>query len=110
MSRSPRKTHSRKTRKIMGMPVKALPWIIGVAAILLIVVVVLLAQSSAAAIDPNFTPKVKGAPSLEVAQPFFDLGNQHFNVTVNVTYNLQNVGDQPLRVLGVPKVQVLEGC
>ena len=109
MSRSSRKSRPHKTRRILGIPVKTLPWIIG-ALVLLPIIGVLLFGQSAGGIDPNFTPRVTGSPSLEVAQDFFELGDQHFDNTVQVTYNLQNVGDQALRILEVPQVEVLEGC
>src|SRR5689334_1725202 len=110
MSRSSRKSRQHKTSRILGIPVKTLPWLIGTLVLLPIIGVLLLNQSSGGPIDPNFVPKVKGAPSIEVAQNFFELGIQHYNVPVDVTYNIQNVGDQPLRILEAPKVQVLEGC
>lgn len=110
MSRSSKKTRYHKPRKILGVPVKTLPWIIGTLVLLPILGVVLFGQSSSGAVDPNFVPKVKGAPSLEVAQDSFDLGDEHLGSTVQVVYNLQNVGDQALRILEVPQVQVLEGC
>ena len=110
MSRSTRKARSHRSRKVMGIPVKTLPWILGAAAVVIVIGIVLAGQASGSAVDPNFTPKITGAPSLEVAVPFFDLGDQHFNVPVKVVYNLQNVGDKPLRILRLPKVQVLEGC
>jgi hypothetical protein len=110
MSRSIRKSRHHRSQKVLGIPFKALPWIIGAAAMFLALGVALFGQISLSIVDPNFTPKVSGAPSLEVAEASFDLSDQHFNVPVTVTYNLQNVGDKPLRILQIPQVQVLEGC
>jgi hypothetical protein len=110
MSRSTKKARSHRSRKVMGIPVKTLPWIIGAVAVVTVLGVVLSGLADGSSVDPNFTPKLTGAPSLEVAAPFFDLGDQHFNVPATVVYNLQNVGDKPLRILRVPQVQVLEGC
>jgi hypothetical protein len=76
----------------------------------LVVTGVALLMSQESALPAGFVPKVSGAPGLEVEQPFFELGDMHFNVPANVTYVLRNVGDQPLRILDVPEVQVLEGC
>jgi hypothetical protein len=109
MSSSSHKSRQRKTRNILGIPIKTLPWVVG-ALVLLPIIGVLLFGQSAGSIDPNFTPKVSGASSLEVTQPFFDLGDQHFNNTVQVVYNLQNVGDQALHIQEIPRVEVLEGC
>jgi hypothetical protein len=92
------------------MPLKTMPWIIGAAAMILGTVFALFGQASANTVDPNFKPEVTGAPRLEVVQDFFELGDQHYNIPVEVTYNLQNIGDQPLRILETPIVQVLEGC
>jgi hypothetical protein len=81
-----------------------------VAALILVLGFVAIGQASGTAVDPDFRPKVTGAPGLEVTQEFFELGDMHYNVPAKVTYNLQNVGDQPLRILEIPKVQVLQGC
>lgn len=110
MSRSPHKSRRPKARKVLGIPVATLPWIVGALVILPIIGVLLFGQPAAGSVDPGFVAKVKGAPSLQVAQTFFDLGDQHFNNTVKVVYDLQNVGDRPLRILQVPQVQVREGC
>ena len=110
MSRSSRKSRHQRARKVLGVPAKTLPWILGTAGLVFILGIVVIGQASGNEVDPDFRPKVTGAPSLEVAQPFFELGDRHYNVPVEVTYNLQNVGDQPLRILEIPKVQVLEGC
>ncbi len=111
MSRTSNKSHHRKGRKFLGVPTRALPWIAAALIFLPIVGLLLFAQPAGGTdIDPNFTPKVSGAPSLEVAQASFELGDQHFNVPVQVVYNLKNVGDQALRITDVPQVKVLEGC
>jgi len=111
MSRSSHKSRLHRSQKVLGIPAKALPWAIGGLALVLVVSLILLSLPSVAGVDPNFIPKVTGAPGLEVTQAFYDLGDRPFDVPVKVTYNLQNVGDhQPLRILQTPQVQVLEGC
>ncbi len=109
MSRSSK--HQNKKRKtILGfIPKRLWPVVLLVIGALVVTgVVMLISQESA---RPNgFVPKVSGAPALEVEQPFFELGDMHFNVPANVTYVLRNVGNQPLRILDVPQVKVLEGC
>jgi hypothetical protein len=110
MSRSPHKSSQHTSRKSSGSFISTLAWIIGGFVFLSIIGVMLVGLANRPGVDPNFTPKVTGAPALEVVQPAFDLGDQHFNTTVRVVYNLQNVGDKTLRILKVPQVQVLEGC
>lgn len=109
MSRPSKRNH-KKQRYVLGFIPKRL-WpiaLLAVGALAVIGVAMLIAQASAPPSD--YVPEVAGAPALQVEQPFFELGDMHFNVMANVNYVLRNVGDQPLRILEVPQVQVLEGC
>jgi hypothetical protein len=109
MSRSS-KHPNKKPKKILGFIPKRL-WpvvVLVIGAFAITGVVLLISQESA--LPEGYMPQVSGAPALEVEQPFFELGEMHFNVPANVTYVLRNVGDKPLRILDVPQVQVLEGC
>ncbi len=54
--------------------------------------------------------EVKGSPSLQVDQEKVDLGDVKLGKTVEVTFKLTNVGDQPLRFSKAPYVEVAEGC
>jgi hypothetical protein len=53
---------------------------------------------------------VKGGPSLQVDKEVVDLGDVSFETPVGVTFQVTNVGDQPLRFTKAPFVEVLEGC
>ena len=53
---------------------------------------------------------VHGAASLEADQEQIDLGDQTLGNTVQVSFHLTNVGDQPLRFSEQPYVEVVEGC
>lgn len=109
MSRSSRRQNKNRKSVLGFIPKRLWPVVLLVVGALVVTgVAVLVAQENAPPAD--FTPEVAGAPTLEVEQPFFELGDIHFNVPANVTYVLRNVGDQPLRILDVPQVQVLEGC
>ena len=55
-------------------------------------------------------PEVTGAPSLKADKEKIDLGNVPLGQTVSVSFELANVGDQPLRLTGMPYVEVVEGC
>ena len=61
-------------------------------------------------IDPNFEPEVTGAPRLVVDQTTIDEGDVKVNTQIRTAYRLQNVGDQPLKILGEPAVELVEGC
>lgn len=56
------------------------------------------------------TPQVSGAPSLKVDQETIDLGERKLGVPVNVSFQLSNVGDRPLRFIAPPYVEIVEGC
>ena len=54
--------------------------------------------------------EVTGSPSLRVDKEKVDLGNVKLGQTVQVSFELTNVGDLPLRFNQVPYVEVKEGC
>ena len=51
-----------------------------------------------------------GAPKLTVDRTAVDEGYVQFNVPVRTTFRLSNAGDQPLKILGEPQVELIEGC
>jgi hypothetical protein len=53
---------------------------------------------------------VKGSASLKVDKDKVDLGNEKLGDTVAVSFDVTNVGDQPLRFSEQPYVEVVEGC
>ena len=53
---------------------------------------------------------VTGAPGLKVDQEKVDLGDVKLGRTVEVSFELTNVGDQTLRFTEAPYIDVLEGC
>lgn len=63
--------------------------------------------------QPSTTPvaiEVEGSPSLKVDREKVDLGDIPLNQTVSVSFQLANVGDEPLRFSSKPFVEVAEGC
>jgi hypothetical protein len=54
--------------------------------------------------------QVTGAPRLAVDQTTIDEGDVKLNKTIRSAFRIQNVGDQPLQILGEPQVEVVEGC
>lgn len=57
-----------------------------------------------------FEPQVTGAPSAEVNTTSVDLGDVTVNTPVQSAFTIRNVGDQPLMILGEPRVELVEGC
>ena len=58
----------------------------------------------------SFTPEVTGGPSLKVDKEKVDLGDVKLGQTVQVSFEISNVGDQPLKFSKAPYIEVKEGC
>jgi hypothetical protein len=54
--------------------------------------------------------EVSGAPRVKADKEKVDLGDVPLGQTVQVSFEIANVGDQPLRFTGEPYVEVAEGC
>jgi len=59
---------------------------------------------------PKAKVEVAGGPSLKVDQEKVDLGIVKLGRTVEVSFQLTNVGDQTLRFKEAPVIEVKEGC
>jgi hypothetical protein len=59
---------------------------------------------------PTIQPQVNGAPRLRADKEKVDLGNVKLGETVSVSFEITNVGDQPLRFTEKPYVEVKAGC
>ena len=59
---------------------------------------------------PKAEIQVSGAPSLQVDKERVDLGDVPLGQTVSVSFEVSNVGDQPLQFSEAPYVEVVEGC
>jgi hypothetical protein len=66
--------------------------------------------NGASSAGPDFTPEVKGAPRLRADKQKVDLGNVTLGQTVQVSFEITNTGDQPLRFDKDPFVEVVQGC
>ena len=100
--------NSRSRKNKPSSPQSLWPWLAGIGALLLIVggVVVWTSSTRGTAV----TPQVVGAPKLVVDETVVDEGYLQYNVPVRTTYRLSNVGDQPLKIVGQPMVELVEGC
>ncbi len=54
--------------------------------------------------------EVTGAPALKADREKVDLGDVKLGKTVEVSFQLTNVGDQTLRFSEAPYIEVVEGC
>ncbi len=59
---------------------------------------------------PKPAPEVAGSPRLKVDKEQVDLGDVRLGQTVDVAFDLTNVGDQALDFTTPPYVEVVEGC
>jgi hypothetical protein len=59
---------------------------------------------------PAAQPLTTGAPQLGVDRDRVDLGDVPLGQTVQVSFELTNTGDRPLRFTADPYVEVVEGC
>jgi hypothetical protein len=85
-------------------------WLIGLVAAGVILIAVVLIGGNANSTPTNYVPEVKGAPAVKVDKEKVDLGNVKLGQTVSVSFDVTNVGDQPLRFKEKPYVEVVEGC
>ena len=92
-------------------------WLLaGIAACAVVVVALIVASPSApgqgqTAFDPDFEPEVTGAPRVSIVEDeLIDYGDVKLNTTINTTYTVRNVGDEPLMFLSTPHIEVIEGC
>ncbi len=92
-------------QKQPGFPIW-LPLII-VAGVVLIAVAVLSNNSSPAA---PAAPSANGTPALSVDKDKFDFGNVPLGQTVQVSFEVANTGDAPLRFKEKPYIEVAAGC
>ncbi len=54
--------------------------------------------------------EVSGAPALKVDTAQIDFGDVKVDTPVSASFEISNVGDQPLRFSKLPVVEVVEGC
>jgi hypothetical protein len=81
-------------------------WLWGAAAIALLFVV---GGISLLLISGQTEPE-NGTPKVVVNQTTIDEGYQKRDKTIRTSFTLRNDGDATLRILGEPKVELVEGC
>ncbi len=59
---------------------------------------------------PKAAIEVNGAPRLKVDKEKVELGDRTLGTEVDVSLQVTNIGDQPLRFADKPYVEVVDGC
>jgi len=103
MSQTKFKNHARRRKQKSPWPMVVL-----LAGGLLFILGAFFAFSQSA--KPNAKIEVLGSPGLRVDKENVDLGNVKIGQTVNVSFQLTNVGDQTLRFTEAPTIEIKEGC
>lgn len=107
-------THAKKFRARKHRdyaPMLSNKWLksIGIGIILIFGIFLIRANTPAPA-PANFGAQVKGAPKIGVDKDTVDLGYIKNGTTVEVMFRVRNMGDQLLKILNEPRVEVVEGC
>lgn len=85
-----------------------LPILLSISGLVLLVVAALALRGNGS--GSKAAIEVKGAPSIKVDKEQVDLGEVKLGQTVQVSFNVTNVGDQTLRFNEQPYIEVVEGC
>ena len=102
-----------KDRKVKAPPTRRsrLPlYLAGGALLVIIAGVVMLATGGRGSSSTGGPAQVAGRPALAVDQEKIDFGKVPLDVPVKATFQLSNVGDQPLQIIRQPVVEVKQGC
>lgn len=84
------------------------PLLLTLGGLLLVAVAAVAVWRNAAA--PAFTPEITGAAKIKTDRDMVDLGNVPLGQTVQVKFEVSNVGDRQLRFTDVPYIEVVAGC
>ena len=60
--------------------------------------------------QPSLSQDLVEGPRLNVIQDTIDEGDFQYGTMIRTTFHLKNVGDQTLKILGEPQVELVEGC
>jgi hypothetical protein len=62
-------------------------------------------------VPDDYEPEVEGAPKLAViSSETVDYGDVKLGTTVETVFQIQNIGDENLHIVGEPVVELIEGC
>ncbi len=102
----------RVVRKGAAPPPRS-PWpyiAMGVGAVLIVVVGFLVWRASALPKKASTPPEVTGSARLKVDRDTIDFGKVQLAQPVRAEFKLKDVGDQPLKITGNPRLELVKGC
>jgi hypothetical protein len=105
MSQSKNKKYSPKAKR---QRMKAAPLLIAAGGLLLISLAFFALRGKTDAAKAPI--EITGSPSLKVDQEKVELGDVKLGQYVSASFELTNTGDQPLRFLEDPYIEVAAGC
>lgn len=98
--------HPQAVRKpTIGSTITWLAISIGVATFFVMAIYLLILRQG-----PPYEPEITGRPAVQVSETRFEYGDVHYNTPITTSFQVKNIGDQTLFILGDPQIQVLEGC
>jgi hypothetical protein len=89
---------------------KAPIWLWGIIAAGVALIAFVVIQMVSSNSTPPPVTSGAGGPALQVDKEKVDFGDVPLGQTVEVKFEVANVGDQPLRFTKKPYVEVIEGC
>jgi len=99
------------SRKVVAQQKPKAPiWLWGLIAAGVAIIAFVIIQAASSNSTPPPAPLVTGGPALQVDKEKVDFGDVTLGQTVEVKFEVANVGDQPLRFTKKPYVEVVEGC
>ena len=85
--------------------------LLGGGALLALIVGIMVLWKPGGQSSPTTTPaQVAGKPRLTLDKTQIDFGQVKLGKTVQATFRVSNVGDQPLKIMEQPLVEVQRGC
>lgn len=106
----PKYRSKRRNRQGGLSSIVSAPLLLGLAGIVFVAGALFALWKSGQPSTPKIPVEVSGSPSLMVDRERVDLGDVPLNETVQVSFQLTNVGDQTLRFTDKPYIEVVEGC
>jgi len=86
-----------------------IPLLLAVGVALLIIITLIIALQPSKNTSPT-TPEVTGTARLKADKQKIDLGDVKLGTPVKASFQLTNIGDQPLKLTKAPYVEIKEGC
>ena len=100
---------SKTAPPVSKRPSWLIPALILVVAVAAVAVIALL-PNNANQPKSTYVPEITGAPSAIIDSMVVDHGDVQVEETVVSAFQIGNVGDEPLVILGEPRVELVQGC